>query len=70
MDPDLDWLRGAILEHQIDALLASPALARVIREAKAEAYQHGLRGQVCSPCVWGDALPCKCPNPYRDQTEE
>ena len=41
-----------------DALLASPALARMIREAKAEAWVEGRRD---TRYVF---------NPYRNQTEE
>lgn len=40
MDPDLEWLRGAIDLHRVDALLASPALANLIREKQAEALRE------------------------------
>lgn len=45
-------------DHLADTLLASPALVRVIRVAKAEAWVEGRRD---TRYVF---------NPYRDQTEE
>lgn len=51
-----DW--DALHLHLADALLASPALVRVIRVAKAEAWVEGRRD---TRYVF---------NPYRDQTEE
>ena len=61
------------------ALLASPALARVIREAKAEAWEQGAfagernQREVMRIAHWshiGKATPDPIRNPYRDQTEE
>ena len=51
----------------VDALLASPALARVIREAKAEAWVEGWidRDNYCM-----EPHSPRMHNPYRDQTEE
>lgn len=53
--------------HLADALITSPALARVIREAKAEAWDEGLLEGVTRALhpTWP-----RCANPYRDQTEE
>ena len=61
-----------------DALLASPALARMIRKAKADAWVEGQTGGYI--CAQGhhahgdghgpDSWDCDCPNPYRDQTGE
>lgn len=60
-------------EHVADALLASPALAGVIREAKAEAWDECIQG-----VAWafdhgpdGAALGyARDHNPYRDHAEE
>lgn len=54
-----------------DALLASPTLARVIREAKAEAWDEAADYDVARSIVrhcegWDECVA----NPYRDQTEE
>ena len=49
-----------------DALLASPALARMIREAKAEAWDEGRRD---TRAGWLDPTRYIF-NPYRDLTEE
>ena len=62
-------------EHLADALLASPALARVIREAKAEAWDEGQAGgYICAQGYHAhgdghgpDPWDCDCPNPYRDE---
>lgn len=62
-----DW--DALHLHLADALLAPPALARVIREAKAAAWEQGYS------CGLGDCgkdpeRETTNANPYRDQTEE
>ena len=61
------FLRIESAQHLADTLLAPPALARVVREAKAEAWDEGRRSAgICLP-----TNPPKSPtNPYRDQTEE
>lgn len=59
------FLRIESAFHLADALLASPALARVIREAKAEAWDEGHRDGR-SDARSDDYTP----NPYRDRTEE
>ena len=70
-----DW--DALHLHVADALLASPALARVIREAKAEAWDEGQAGgYICAQGYHAhgdghgpDPWDCDCPNPYeQDQS--
>ena len=68
------WL-AAHETHAVDALLASPALAREIREAKAEAWDKGQAGgYICAQGYHAhgdghgpDSWDCDCPNPYRDE---
>ena len=71
-------LEAPYANHVADALLASPALARAIREAKVEAWDEGKAGgYICAQGYHAhgdghgpDSWDCDCPNPYRDQTEE
>lgn len=54
-----------------DALLASPALARVIREAKADGYLHAVSEfHEAHPDHCGGECFRQSVNPYREQTEE
>ena len=54
-----------------DALLASPALARMIREAKAEAWDEGVTRAWESLAAYAYTLDFYLDdNPYHDQTEE
>ena len=82
-DESGEWGEHVYVSQQLadalaDALLASPALARVIREAKAEAWDEGQAGgYICAQGYHAhgdghgpDSWDCDCPNPYRDQTEE
>ena len=59
-------------EHAADALLASPALARVMGEAKAEAWDEGFTRGFYDVLAGGarDTSESKADNPYRDQAEE
>lgn len=50
------FLRAESALHLADALLASPALARVIREAKAEAWDKGREATYST----------RADNPYRE----
>ena len=72
------WPDRHYAHHVADALLASPVLARVIREAEAEAWGEGQTGgYICAQGYHAhgdghgpDSWDCDCPNPYRDQTGE
>ena len=61
-----DELDRHYAHHLADALLASPALARVVREAKAEAWEQGA---VVGDAYGMDAISLNPmhANPYRDQ---
>ena len=63
-----DW--DALHLHVADALLASPAHARVIREAKAEAWREGFKQGGPMHDVDYDNPGSHRINPYRAQTEE
>lgn len=63
-----DWSLAEYHQHVADALLASPALARVIQEAKAEAWDEG---SVVGYAYFDMTFKyTKRENPYRDRTEE
>lgn len=69
-----EQVSGWFYESVNEDVLASPALARVIREAKAGAWGEGQdRGYICAQGYHAhgdghgpDPWDCDCPNPYSE----
>ena len=63
---------GWIIESVIEDVLASPVLARVVREKQAEAWQVGWAARADRKHLkHGESVPALSHlNPYRDRTEE
>lgn len=59
----------AFADALADILIASPALARVIREAKAEAWDEGYRAGCDDGHDHARGLTAGRPNPYREDVD-